>query len=109
MTKAVYRKRIERIKQEGLSFLRDMILDTYEKEHAPEAVQTRLEDGVLSVTVHWCPAVRHLKKTGREVSAWYPSTTSVVMKTLAEECGLTFAMGDYDAETGKTSYTFTHA
>lgn len=108
-TKSVYRKWIERIKKEGLSAIRDMILDTYEKEHAPEAVQTRLEDGVLSVTVYWCPAVRHLKKTGREISAWYPSTTSVVMQTLAEESGLVFTMGDYDAETGKTSYTFTYA
>ena len=105
-TKAVYKKRMEVIKREGLSAIRDMILDTYEKEHAPEAVETKLEDGKLSVTVHWCPAVKHLRKTGREVSKWYPCTTSVVMAVLAEECGFGFEMGEYDAETGKTSYAF---
>lgn len=106
-TKAVYRKRMDVIKKEGLSAIRDMILDTYEKEHAPEAVELQLENNKLSVTVHWCPAVRHLKKTGREVSAWYPYTTSVVMGVMAAECGFDFEMGQYDAETGRTSYTFT--
>ena len=105
-TKAVYRKRMEVIKREGLSAIRDMILDTYQKEHAPEAVDMLLEDGKLSVAVNWCPAVRHLRKTGREVSKWYPCTTSVVMGTLAAECGFRFEMGQYDAETGRTSYSF---
>lgn len=105
-TKAVYRKRMEVIKQEGLSAIQNMILDTYNKEHAPEAVETKLEEGKLSVVVHWCPAVRHLRKTGREVSKWYSWTTSVVMGVLAEECGFIFEMGRYDEETGATSYIF---
>ena len=105
-TKAVYRKNINKIREEGMAALQAMILDTYEKEHAPEAVETKLQDGTLEVTVHWCPAVRHLRKTGREVSRWYPCTTSVVMQTLARECGFAFEMGAYDAETGKTSYSF---
>lgn len=105
-TKAVYRKRIATIRQEGLAGIRDMIQDTYEKEHAPEAVQMELDAGKLSVTVHWCPAVKHLRKTGRDVSAWYSWTTSVVMSVIAAECGFDFEMGDYDAETGKTSYAF---
>lgn len=105
-TRAVYRKNIEKAKAEGLPAIRDMILDTYAKEHAPEAVETALEGDTLSVTVRWCPAVRHLKKTGREVSRWYPCTTSVVMETIAAECGFTFTMGAYDAETGAASYTF---
>ena len=83
-----------------------MILDTYNKEHAPEAVETTLADDTLIVNVHWCPAVRHLRNTGREVSKWYSLTTSVVMDTLASECGFAFTMGEYDAQTGKTSYSF---
>ena len=105
-TKVVYHKRMEKIKAEGLCAVREMILETYAKEHAPEAVDTEMEGNTLKVTVHWCPAVRHLKKTDREVSVWYPCTTSVVMETLAEECGFRFAMGSYDAETGRTSYIF---
>lgn len=105
-TKAVYRKRMEIIKQEGLPAIQDMILDTYQKEHATEAVEMLLEEDKLSVTVHWCPAVHYLRKTGREVSRWYPYTTSVVMQTIAQACGFRFEMGQYDAETGKTSYIF---
>ena len=105
-TKAVYRKRIDTIKRDGLPALADMILDTYQKEHAPEAVEVLLKDNTLNVTVKWCPAVRHLRKTGREVSRWYERTTSTVMRTLACECGFAFVMGDYDTETGRTSYTF---
>ena len=105
-TKEVYQKRMLRIKEEGLSALRDMIMDTYHKEHAPEAAETVLTDDTLTVTVKWCPAVRHLRNTSREVSQWYPLTTSVVMDTLAAECGFAFFMGEYDAQTGETSYTF---
>lgn len=105
-TKEVYQKRIAQIRETGLSALQDMILDTYSKEHAPEAVETALTDDTLAVSVNWCPAVKHLRKTGREVSQWYPLTTSVVMDTLASECGFVFAMGEYDPQTGKTSYSF---
>lgn len=106
-TKAVYGKKLKQIKAEGLAVIRDMILDTYAKEHAPEAVETVMTGDRLDVTVHWCPAVRHLRNTNREVSQWYPLTTSVVMRVLAEECGFGFEMGEYDAQTGKTSYSFT--
>ena len=106
-TKTVYWKVMEEIKEKGLTVLRDMIQDSYNKEHAPEAVEFQLEEDKLSVTVHWCPAVRYLKKIGREISKWYPCTTSVVMGVIAESCGLAFQMGDYDADTGKTAYTFT--
>ena len=70
------------------------------------AVATVLTDGTLSVTVPWCPAVRHLQNTGRGISHWYPMTTSIIMETLAQECGFTFVMSEYDEQTGKTSYSF---
>ena len=106
-TKAIYHKRIERIKEEGLAALQEIILDTYNKEHAPDAVETVLTDDALSVTVHWCPAVCYLQKTGRMISQWFSMTTSVVMETIAKACGYTFTMGEYDGQTGKTSYSFT--
>ncbi len=105
--KTIYRKRIERIKAEGLGVLQEIILDTYKKEHAPEAVETVLTDDMLSVTVNWCPAVRFLRENGKMISKWFPWTTSVVMETIARECGYAFTMGEYDEQTGKTSYCFT--
>lgn len=105
-TKAVYWKLIEDIKAKGFSVLRDMIQDSYDKEHASDAVEFQQEDSKLSVTVHWCPAVKYLKETNRVISRWYPCTTSVVMGVIAESCGLDFQMGEYDEETGKTAYVF---
>lgn len=103
---AVYRKAMDRIKAEGLSALRDMIADTYKKEHAEDALTTELTDSCLSVKIAYCPAVRHLHKTGREVTKWFNLSTEVVMATIAMECGYQFTMESYDEETGKAAYRF---
>jgi hypothetical protein len=75
----------------------------HKKEKTPDAVKTEFSADMneLVVTVNYCPAVRHLKETGREVSKWFRYTTEIVMKTLAESCGYTFIMQAYDIETGK--------
>ena len=55
----------------------------------------------------YCPAVKHLRKTGREVSAWFRYSTETVMQTLADIGGLKFTMESYDDETGAAAYYFT--
>ncbi|MBR7187089.1 MAG: hypothetical protein IKD53_00890, partial [Clostridia bacterium] len=103
----VYGKLLEAVKARGLQELKAHIEKTYALEHAPEAVETRLEGNALKVDVKYCPGVKHLRETGREVSRWYPHSTTAVMQTIADECGLTFEMGEYDPETGRASYAFT--
>ena len=104
---AVCRREIEAVKKGGLPALEAFILDTYRKEHAEDAVKTKLANGVLTVDVAYCPAVRHLRGTGRDVSAWFADTTSVVMEVIASEAGLQFSMDAYDPATGAASYRFT--
>ena len=103
-TKNVYKKVLT---ERTLKALADQILDTYQKEKAPDAVKLDLQDNSLQVTVSYCPGVKHLRKTGREVSKWYRYTTEFVMATLAEELGLSFTMDSYDEATGKACYHFT--
>ena len=105
-TKNVYSTVINDIKEFGPKALENKILDTYKKEKAPDAVKTEFSADMneLVVTIDYCPAVRHLKETGREVSKWFRYTTEIVMKTLAESCGYTFIMQAYDIETGKAIY-----
>ena len=105
-TKNVYRREIAEIKDEGIVAIEKKILDTYKKEKAEDAVSTVLEDGKLTVSVSCCPAVKHLKKTGREVSRWYKYTTETVMETLAAEAGYSFLMEAYDEENGSARYSF---
>lgn len=103
---AVYRKAMDKIKAEGLSALQEMIADTYKKEHAEDAVAMELTENSLSVKIAYCPAVRHLHKTGREVTEWFNLSTEVVMATIAAECGYQFTMESYDEATGAAAYRF---
>ncbi len=105
-TKNVYRKVIDAAKTEGLAAIEANILTTYEKEKAPDAVKTELSADGLTVTVSYCPAVKHLHKTGRDVTKWYPYSTTVIMSILAEAAGDKFTMDSYDEATGAAKYRF---
>ncbi len=105
-TKNVYRPVIADIKNRGLAALADKIQDTYCKEKAEDALELTLTEDSLLVNIHYCPAVKHLRATGREVSPWYRYTTEVVMEVLAEAGGYGFSMVSYDEDTGAASYRF---
>ena len=105
-TQNVYGPVLEDMKKRGLAAIEAKILDTYNKEKAPEAVQTKLDGDTLEVTVSYCPGVSHLRATGREVSPWYRYTTETVMEVLAKAGGYHFAMEQYDEETGAAKYKF---
>lgn len=102
----VYQPVLVDIKQHGLVAIEAKIQDTYKKEKAIDVLETRLENSILSVKVSHCPAVMHLKATGRTVSPWYRYTTELVMEALAEAGDFRFVMEDYDEETGAAQYRF---
>lgn len=105
-TQSVYKTVLEDIKARGLAAIADKIQDTYIKEKASDAVEILCEKDTLKVEVKYCPAVKHLKATGREVSEWYRYTTEIVMETLAQAAGCEFNMSYYDEETGAAEYDF---
>ena len=105
-TKNVYQNVMEDIKVRGLAAIEDKIRNTYMNEKAPDAVEISYEDDAMKVKVGYCPAVRHLKATGREVSKWYRYTTQFVMEVLADVAGCEFDMPYYDEETGAAAYEF---
>ncbi len=105
-TKNVYAKVIAAAKTEGLAAIEANILGTYEKEKATDAVKTELSADGLTVTVSYCPAVKHLRKTGRDVTKWYSHSTTVVMSVLAEAAGYKFTMDSYNEATGAAQYRF---
>ena len=107
-TENVYGKVMKDIKELGLKAIEKQILDTYKVEKSPEAVTTVLDEDkqTLQVTVQYCPAVKHLKETGRAVSKWYHFTTEVVMETFAKAGEYHFEMKFYDKESGACEYCF---
>lgn len=106
-TRNVYKPVLEKMRESPLQALEEKIRSTYIAEKAEDALELKRDEDTLSVTVAWCPAVKHLRTTGREVSLWFPLTTSVVMETLAKEGGLGFEMMHYDPQTGAARYRFT--
>ena len=105
-TNNVYVKVFADIENRGLAAVEAMILDTYAKEKSPDAVKTTLDENGLLVEIAYCPAVKHLVKTGREVTPWFRYTTEVVMEVFAEKCGYTFVMDRYDPANGAAKYRF---
>ena len=106
-TQNLYKNLINDIKEKGLVALKDMIVSTYEKEKSPDALKIDLSDNELKVEIAYCPAVKHLKETGRVVSPYFKYTTETVMQEIADSTNIKFKMLSYDNETGKAEYKFT--
>lgn len=102
----VHERLISDIREKGLLPLKESILASYEREKAPDAVELTLSEKELAVTVKYCPVVRYMREKGYFVSAGVRKSTEYVMAKIAEESGLRFTMGDYNEETGATSYRF---
>ena len=106
-TENVCKKVIDSMPKVGaLEAIKNKIVDTYTLEKALEVLTINQTENLLEVKIAYCPAVKHLKDTGREVSKYFSYATSVVMQTLAEKGGLSFEMTSYDEETGATEYKF---
>lgn len=105
-TKNVYKNIIEKMKTQPFEVLEEKIFETYVAEKAQDALQLEKDSDSLTVKIAYCPAVKHLKNTGREVSKWFYMTTGTVMRSLAEEGRLNFEMKYYDNESGACEYRF---
>lgn len=105
-TKDVYKNTIDDIKIRGIEAIKDKIIDTYKKEKSPDILRITNCGDKTVFEIEECPAVKHLKSTGREVTPWFVYTTTVIMETFAEYAGLTFDLEYYDLQTGKAKYNF---
>ena len=102
----MYKPVLEKIKENPFAAISEKIRSTYLAEKAADALELEQKADSLTVKIAYCPAVKHLRKTGRVVSQWFSMTTSVVMETLAKAGGLHFEMEYYDPETGAARYRF---
>lgn len=103
----VYVKVIEAMKDDPIAAIEASIRNTYKLEKAEDALTIEKDDQGMRVSIAYCPAVKHLHKTGRDVSKWFRYSTETVMETLAKFGGLKFTMEKYDDETGAAVYSFT--
>lgn len=101
-----YKPVIQQMRADPLKALADKIRQTYTAEKAEDALHLNMQDNRMLVQIAYCPAVKHLRATGREVSQWFFLTTATVMETLAKVGDLAFTMEHYDPETGTARYAF---
>ncbi len=107
-TNNVYKPVINKIKtSDAFEAIEECIKNTYKLEKAEDAVVINKKGNTLNVQIKYCPAVKHLKNTGRKVSYYFEYSTKTVMQTLANIANVSFEFKNYDKETGKCEYTFT--
>jgi len=104
-TVAFYSPLIDEIKQGGLPVLKAWIEGIYEKEEASEVLDTKLEDGKLTVTIEYCPVIKYMRELNQEPSKYYIEETRSHYAALAEACGLKFTL-EYYNEDGGAKFTF---
>jgi hypothetical protein len=102
----VYANVIADARVRGLDAVAELICETYRLEKAQDALSLVRDGESLTVCVAYCPAVRHLQKSGREVCEWFVLTTETVMQAIARGAGLSFEMLAYDPHTGAAKYVF---
>ena len=103
-TRNVYKPVMEKMREDPIGALAQKLRDTYKAEKAEDALELVQTEHALLVTIAHCPAVKHLRQTGRDVSQWFSMTTTVVMETLTQAGGLQFELEYYHPETGAARY-----
>lgn len=106
-TRDVYKPVFDAMQTDALGAIEAKIRETYKLEKAEDALYIDNDGKTLSVKIAYCPAVKYLRATGRDVCQWFHLSTETVMQTLAEYAGLTFTMESYDTQTGAAAYSFT--
>ena len=84
-----YRPRLERWRREGLPAIADDWRSYFREE--PEAVvDVRLHETSVELRVWVCPAIRHLRHSGRDIVPCYCEHCDHICGAMAEESGHSF-------------------
>lgn len=97
---------IEKVKEQGIAVIADYLKWLYTEEEALDALELKMCEKALDVTVRYCPGVKHLKLREFVPHESYERGTSVVYGAIAKECGLEFEMISYDHDTGAAHFRF---
>ena len=105
-TLAFHKPLLAKANAEGLKAIADYLTWLYNEEEAADALQMRVSEDVLDVTILYCPAVKHFKSREFTPHPCYERGTSVVYDVIARESGLGFEMISYDHSTGAAKFRF---
>ena len=103
---AFHKPLLAKVKERGLAAIADYLTWLYTEEEAPDALDTVLTEDSLDVTVHYCPAVKHMKFREFTPHKSFEMGTGALYEIIAAQSGLGFEMRSYDHDTGAAKFRF---
>ena len=97
---------IERVKERGLTALREHIECVYSKEEASELISVTESENMLRVKIEKCPAIAYMASLGKSPTKYYIEETRTVYRAIAEASGLSFTLSYYEPD-GAAELIFT--
>lgn len=101
---AYYRPLKEELMTRGLISLKEHFKRIYAIEECDIDISFTSDELVLKVRE--CPAVRHIKACGHEVSDMFYETTKTVNEAICEDTPFTAVLVKYDSESGSSEQLF---
>jgi len=105
-TLAFHKPLLAKIRETGLAAIEEYLNWLYIEEEAEDALDMTVTESAVDVTIHYCPAVKHLKFRDMIPHESFERTTNVVYDVIAQESGMGFEMISYDHDTGAASFRF---
>ena len=105
-TLAFHKPLLAKAQETGLAAIVEYLTWLYNEEEASDALELKLSEEALDVTVHYSPAVKHFKTRQFVPHECYAMGTSVVYETIAKESGFGFEMISYNHDNGAAKFRF---
>lgn len=105
-TLAFHKPLLAKAKEAGLAAIAEYLGWLYAEEEAPDALEMKVTEDAVDVTIHYCPAVKHLLSRGYAPKESFERGTSVVYDVIAKDSGLGFEMLSYEHGTGAAKFRF---
>lgn len=105
-TLAFHKPLLEKVRETGLVAIAEYLRWLYTEEEAEDALEMKVTEDTVDVTIHYCPAVKHLNFREYSPRESFAAGTTVVYETVAKESGLGFEMISYDHATGAAKFRF---
>jgi len=103
---AFHKPLFAKIQESGLAAIAEYFDWLYTTEEAPDALKMAVSGDAVDITIHYCPAVKHLKSRNRDVYESFGSGTTILYDVIAEISGLGFELFSYDHATGAAKFRF---
>jgi len=103
LASSVYRPLVEALRERGFDALREHWQTVFDLEQGEFEMHT--QDGVLTLRVHRCPAICHMKERGYAIAEHFCEHTRIVNEAVCKAAGYCSSV-EYDQDAGRCVQRF---